>query len=80
MRIILMALLITIVLPFLATELAVAADQQGIIVSAAISLKNAFEEIGKLFEGKYKGAKVTFNFGASGDLGSGAVGSGFVLL
>jgi len=68
MRIILMAMLITIGLPLLATELAVAADQQEIIVSAAISLKNAFEEIGKLFEAKYKGVKVTFNFGASGDL------------
>jgi molybdate transport system substrate-binding protein len=63
-----MAMLITIGLPLLATELAVAADQQEIIVSAAISLKNAFEEIGKLFEAKYKGVKVTFNFGASGDL------------
>jgi len=68
MKIILIALLITIGLPFLATEVTVAADQQEIIVSAAISLKNAFEEIGKLFEGKYKGVKVTFNFGASGDL------------
>jgi molybdate transport system substrate-binding protein len=68
MRIILMAMLITIGLPLLATELAVAADQQEITVSAAISLKNAFEEIGKLFEAKHKKAKVTFNFGASGDL------------
>jgi len=75
-----MEMLIIIGLPFLATEFAVAADQQQIIVSAAISLKNAFEEIGKLFEGKYKGVKVTFNIGASGDLESGAVGSGFVLL
>ncbi len=68
MKIILMTLFITIGLPFPATELAVAADQQEIIVSAAISLKNAFEEIGKLFESKYKGVKVSFNFGASGDL------------
>jgi molybdate transport system substrate-binding protein len=68
MKIILMALLITISFPFLSTEVTVAADQQEIIVSAAISLKNAFEEIGKLFEGKYKGVKVSFNFGASGDL------------
>lgn len=37
-------------------------------VSAAISLKNAFEEIGKLYEAKSKGVKVVFNFGASGDL------------
>ncbi len=39
-----------------------------ITVSAAISLKNAFEEIGKLFEAKHKGMRVFFNFGASGDL------------
>jgi molybdate transport system substrate-binding protein len=39
-----------------------------ITVSAAISLKNAFEEIGKLFMEKNAGAKVIFNFGGSGDL------------
>ncbi|MBI5591739.1 MAG: molybdate ABC transporter substrate-binding protein [Deltaproteobacteria bacterium] len=39
-----------------------------ITVSAAISLKNAFEEIGTLFESRNKGVKVVFNFGASGDL------------
>jgi molybdate transport system substrate-binding protein len=63
-----MALLIIIGSPFPATELAFAADQQEIVVSAAISLKNAFEETGRLFEAKHKGVKVTFNFGASGDL------------
>ncbi|MEW6586738.1 MAG: molybdate ABC transporter substrate-binding protein [Nitrospirota bacterium] len=46
----------------------ISADRQELTISAAISLKNAFEEIGKLFEGKYKGVKVIFNFGASGDL------------
>jgi len=39
-----------------------------ITVSAAISLKNAFEEIGKLYESQNKNTKVTFNLGASGDL------------
>jgi molybdate transport system substrate-binding protein len=39
-----------------------------ITVSAAISLKNAFEEIGKLYESENKGSKVMFNLGASGDL------------
>jgi molybdate transport system substrate-binding protein len=39
-----------------------------IMISAAISLKNAFEEIGKTFIGKHPGTKVVFNFGASGDL------------
>jgi molybdate transport system substrate-binding protein len=67
-RIILMMMLITAGLRLLAPEVAIAADRQEITVSAAISLKNAFEEIGKLFESKYQGVKVTFNFGASGDL------------
>jgi molybdate transport system substrate-binding protein len=39
-----------------------------ITVSAAISLKNTFEEIGKIFEEKHPRTKVRFNFGASGDL------------
>jgi len=37
-------------------------------VSAAISLKNAFEEIGRLYEETNKDEKIIFNFGASGDL------------
>jgi molybdate transport system substrate-binding protein len=39
-----------------------------ITVSAAISLKDAFEEIGKTFMQKHQGTKIIFNFGASGDL------------
>ncbi len=39
-----------------------------ITVSAAISLKNAFEEIGKAFTQKHPGTKVILNFGGSGDL------------
>jgi molybdate transport system substrate-binding protein len=39
-----------------------------ITISAAISLKNAFEEIGKIFEEKRPRTKIRFNFGASGDL------------
>ncbi len=39
-----------------------------ITVSAALSLKNAFEEIGNLYESQNAGKKVVFNFGASGDL------------
>ena len=39
-----------------------------ITVSAAISLKNAFEDMGRLYELKNNGTKVVFNFGASGDL------------
>ncbi len=37
-------------------------------VSAAISLKNALEEIAKSYESKHNGIKVMFNFGASSDL------------
>jgi len=41
---------------------------QEITVSAAISLKEAFTELGKGFEAGQKGTRVQFNFGASGDL------------
>ncbi len=39
-----------------------------ITISAAISLKNAFEDIGRIFQERNPGAKLLFNFGASGDL------------
>jgi molybdate transport system substrate-binding protein len=39
-----------------------------ITVSAALSLKAPFEELGKSFESKHPGTKVIFNFGASGVL------------
>jgi len=39
-----------------------------ITVSAAISLKDAFEEIGKIFKGTHPGTGVLFNFAGSGDL------------
>ncbi|MBF0520841.1 MAG: molybdate ABC transporter substrate-binding protein [Nitrospirae bacterium] len=45
-----------------------AGEELEVTVSAAISLKDAFEKIGKLFEDSHKGAKVIFNFGASGTL------------
>ena len=45
-----------------------AAPHQELTVSAAISLKNVFEEIGKLYELQHPGTKVLLNFGASGDL------------
>ena len=38
------------------------------LVSAAISLTNAFEELGKTFQGKNKNVRVLFNFAGSGDL------------
>jgi len=39
-----------------------------ITVSAAISLKDAFVEIGKIFKERHPGVTLVFNFGASGDL------------
>ena len=45
-----------------------AESQQALTISAAISLKNAFDEIGKIFESQHNGTKIQFNYGASGDL------------
>jgi molybdate transport system substrate-binding protein len=45
-----------------------AESRKEITVSAAMSLKNGFQEIGRAFEAKHGGVKVRFNFGASGDL------------
>ncbi|OPY76365.1 MAG: Molybdate-binding periplasmic protein precursor [Syntrophorhabdus sp. PtaU1.Bin153] len=45
-----------------------AAETNEITVSAAASLKNVFEEIGKTYDGQNKGTKTYFNFAASGDL------------
>ncbi|MDA8172510.1 MAG: molybdate ABC transporter substrate-binding protein [Nitrospiraceae bacterium] len=44
------------------------ANAGSITVSAAISLKNAFEEMAKVFVAQNRGARIFFNFGASGDL------------
>ncbi|AMM25651.1 molybdate ABC transporter substrate-binding protein [Variovorax sp. PAMC 28711] len=41
---------------------------QELVVSAAASLTNAFQAVGKAFEQSKPGAKVTFNFAASGPL------------
>jgi len=49
-------------------NIALAEPAKEIVVSAAASLKNAFAEIGKLYEAGNKDVKVSFNFGASGDL------------
>jgi len=45
-----------------------AAPPNEITVSAAASLKNAFEDMGKAFEDQNKGIKVYLNFASSGDL------------
>ncbi len=46
----------------------VQAETRGITVSAAISLKNAFEELGSAYETEGSKTRVFFNFGASGNL------------
>ena len=45
-----------------------ACSAQELVVSAAASLTNAFQAVGKSFEQAKPGAKVTFNFAASGPL------------
>lgn len=44
------------------------AHAQELVVSAAASLTNAFQAMGKAFEATVPGAKLTFNFAASGPL------------
>jgi len=39
-----------------------------IMISAALSLKAPFEDIGRIYEKKYPGSKAVFNFGPSGTL------------
>jgi molybdate transport system substrate-binding protein len=53
---------------FLNIHLSPAEPAGEITISAAISLKNAFQEIGKIFEENRPRTKIRFNFGASGDL------------
>ena len=45
-----------------------AAQAQELVVSAAASLTNAFQAVGQAFEQNTPGAKVIFNFAASGPL------------
>ena len=52
----------------LATGLTLASHAADLTVSAAASLTNAFKELGPLFEAANPGAKVQFNFAASGAL------------
>ncbi|MES2530806.1 MAG: molybdate ABC transporter substrate-binding protein [Pseudomonadota bacterium] len=53
---------------FAALTLSGALHAQEIVVSAAASLTNAFQAVGQAFEKANPGAKVTFNFAASGAL------------
>lgn len=59
---------ILLILLFGATTGVLAEEKQEITVSAALSLKAAFEEIGPLFEKSRPGTRVLFNFAASGVL------------
>jgi len=47
---------------------AMAQSNSPIVVSAAISLKDALDELSRLHERRYPESKVTFNYGASGTL------------
>jgi molybdate transport system substrate-binding protein len=53
---------------FFAVHLSLPAYADELLVSAAISLKNAFEEIGSLYDKHNSGITVHFNFGSSGAL------------
>lgn len=55
-------------LAVLFTSIPAARAEQELIVSAASSLTNAFNEIGKKFEGTHPGTRIVFNFAASGAL------------
>ncbi|MBF0538383.1 MAG: molybdate ABC transporter substrate-binding protein [Nitrospirae bacterium] len=59
---------LTVVLLAIFSVTSYAGSEVELTVSAAISLKNAFERIGRLFEASHKGVKVVYNFGASGSL------------
>lgn len=50
------------------TGAAAAQQQATLTVSAAISLKDALDELGGVYEQRHPGAKVTFNYGGSGTL------------
>lgn len=62
----LIVFLMLCVIPLYAYPSAASAGE--ITVSAAISLKNAFEDIARIYSMTVGSAKVFFNFGASGDL------------
>jgi molybdate transport system substrate-binding protein len=48
--------------------LAAVEESNGVTVSAAISLKDSLDEIGKIYEKAHPGAKISFNYGGSGTL------------
>ncbi len=48
--------------------LAAVAQAQEMLLSVAVSLKDATEELGRQFQGGHPGVRLQYNFGASGDL------------
>jgi molybdate transport system substrate-binding protein len=69
MRYLSVFILITILsLVFILDSRAQEKTESSLTVSAAISLKDSFEEIGRLFQKKHKVLRYSFNFGASGTL------------
>ncbi len=47
---------------------AAVAQAQELLLSVAVSLKDATEELGRQFQGAHPGVRLQYNFGASGDL------------
>lgn len=68
MKKIFLIILFSITIAIQNTQVSFPQTAREITVSSAISLKNAFEEIGRAFKGYHPEAKLLFNFGASGDL------------
>ena len=69
-----LTILISVIVWLAVPTASFAQTEQEILVSAAISLKEAFTEINKIFEAKNKHIKISFNFGASGDLKTQIIG------
>ena len=67
-------ILISIFPLLLMARVGIGQTDKEIIVSAAISLTNAFGEMGKNFQEKQKNVRVLFNFGGSGDLSRQIIG------
>jgi molybdate transport system substrate-binding protein len=69
------AVILICAIPFLlVARESIGQTQNEIIVSAAISLTNAFEEIRVNFQQTHKNQRVVFNFGGSGDLARQVIG------
>jgi molybdate transport system substrate-binding protein len=70
-----LALILISVCPLLLiTRESIGQTNEEIIISAAISLTNTFEEIGKNFQGKHKNVRLFSNFGGSGALARQIIG------